>query len=43
MVKDTQYILSFDVNEQLMIMLQKMHKEKERARLYTQWHIVKVT
>ena len=32
MVKDTQYILSFDVNEQLMIKVQKMHNVKERAR-----------
>ena len=30
-VKGTQYILSLDVNEQLMIMVQKMPKVKERA------------
>ena len=37
------YILSFDDNEQLMIMVQKMHKVKERARPHLQRHLLNVT
>ena len=37
------YILSFAVNEQLMIMIHKKYKVKERALPYLQWHPVKVT
>ena len=42
-VKDTKYILSFNVNEQLMIMVHTTHKVKERARLYLQRCFVNVT
>ena len=36
-------IISFDVNEQLMIKVQKTHKVKVRARPYIQRHLVNVT
>ena len=36
-------ILSCDDIERLMIMVQKTHKVKERARLYLQWRLVNVT
>ena len=42
-VKDTQYILSFDVNEQRMIMVQKTHKVKERTHPYLELRLVNVT
>ena len=31
MVKDTRYILSFNDNEQLMLVIHKMHEVKQRA------------
>ena len=37
------HILSFNVNEQLTIMVQKKYKVKERARPYWQRHLVNVT
>ena len=37
------HILSFNVNEQLTIMVQKKYKVKERARLYWQRRLVNVT
>ena len=37
MVKDTQYIISFNVNEQLMIKVQKMHKVKESSSVLWRW------
>ena len=43
MLKGHKYILSFDVNERLMIMVQKKYKVKERARLYWQRRLVNVT
>ena len=39
----TNNILSFDVNEQLMVIVQKTHKVKERGRLYLQQRLVNVT
>ena len=39
----TKYILSYNVYEQLMIMVQKMHKVKERACPYLQRRLVNVT
>ena len=42
-VMDTQYIISFDVNKQLMIMVQKTHKVKEGACPYLQRRLVNVT
>ena len=41
--KDTRYILFFNANEQLMIIVQKTHKVKERARPYLQRRLVNVT
>ena len=38
-----EYILSLDVNEQLMIMVQKKQKVKERACQYLKQHLVNVT
>ena len=43
MVKDTRYIISFDVNEQLLIMVQKTHKVKETARQFLQRSPVNAT
>ena len=43
-MKERKYILSFDVNEQLMVqMVQKTHEVKERARPYLQLRLVHVT
>ena len=42
-LKHWDYILSFDVNEQLMLKVQKMRKVKERARWYVQRRLVNVT
>ena len=37
------YILSFDVNEQLITIVQKTHKVKERPRPHLQRRLVNVT
>ena len=42
-VKDTRYILSFNDNEQLMLVIQNMHEVKQRARLHLQQRLVNVT
>ena len=39
-VKDTKYILSLNINKQLMIMVQKTHKLKERACPHLQRRLV---
>ena len=41
--KDTKYILSFDINEQLMMMVQQMHTVKESMPTYLGWHLMNVT
>ena len=38
-----EHTISFDVNEQPMIMVQNMQKVKENARPYLQWRLVNVT
>ena len=41
--KDTRYILSFNDNEQLLLVLQNTHEVKQRARLNLQRSLVYMT